>query len=129
MLGHVSKAAISNNALSRHISKHRFVGINKSPFEREVEWNMRPARSISKSCRWTSKANAASWRYGRTDPDPELHDLVITLLTRIGMIMEDVSPVALDARSGGVHARAHIVSEACTKIGALTAAVHSLIRE
>lgn len=44
------------------------------------------------------------------DIDPELHDLVITLLTRIGMIMEDASPVALDAKAGGIQSRVLIVT-------------------
>jgi len=64
-----------------------------------------------------------------TDADPELHDLVITLLTRIGMIMEDVSPVALDATPGGVGERVFILANAGNQISALIAAIQSLIKE
>ncbi|WP_309661760.1 hypothetical protein [Sphingomonas sp.] len=32
-------------------------------------------------------------------PDPDLMDLVVLLCTRIGMIMEDMSPLAIDASS------------------------------
>lgn len=64
-----------------------------------------------------------------TDADPELYDLVIILLTRIGMIMEDVSPVALDATPGEVGGRVLILANASKQISALITAIQFLIRE
>jgi len=41
-----------------------------------------------------------------TEPDnADVIDLVVKLCTRIGMIMEDVSPLALDASRGGMEFR------------------------
>ena len=65
----------------------------------------------------------------KTDKDPELHDLVITLLTRIGMIIEDVSSVALDATLVGVQGRVLIVADASARINALVTAVQALVKE
>ena len=62
-----------------------------------------------------------------TGMHPELHDLVITLLTRIGMIMEDVSPVALDVTPGGIQGRVLIVADASARITALIKAVQALM--
>lgn len=67
--------------------------------------------------------------HGDMDTDTELHDLVITLLTRIGMIMEDVSPVALDATAVGVQGRVLLVADASARITALVKAVQVLIKE
>ena len=65
----------------------------------------------------------------KIDKDPELHDLVITLLTRIGMIMEDIIPFVLDATPFGVQGRVVIVAGASARITALVMAVQALIKE
>ena len=37
--------------------------------------------------------------------DPDVKDLIVQLCTRIGMMMEDVSPLALDASHEGLEKR------------------------
>lgn len=64
-----------------------------------------------------------------TGMPPELHDLVMILLTRIGMIMEDVSPVALDVTPGEIQGRVLIVADASARITALIKAVQALVIE
>lgn len=49
--------------------------------------------------------------------DPDLIDLVVQLCTRIGAIMEDVSPLAINASRDGLEAR---VAEVVASIRRLT---------
>jgi hypothetical protein len=60
---------------------------------------------------------------------PENDELLIMLMTRVGMIMEDISVVALDARSAGLHDRVNVVADAATKIATLSAAARALSYE
>jgi hypothetical protein len=54
------------------------------------------------------------------DPhDSELIDLVIRLCTRISMMMEDVSPMALDALNEGLEARVVKVAKAARVIATM----------
>jgi hypothetical protein len=50
--------------------------------------------------------------------DPEVIELIVQLCTRIGMIMEDVGPLALNASREGLRAR---VAEIAVEIRAITA--------
>ncbi len=74
-----------------------------------------------------------SWRHENmkdtTTHDPEEVDLVIQLCTRMGIIMEDVSPLALHASREGLQQR---VAEIACEIRAMTAiagAAESLISQ
>jgi hypothetical protein len=60
--------------------------------------------------------------------DPDLIDLIIQLCTRIGMIMEDVSPLAIAATSDGLAARAEEVVRAIRTLAALAHAVEALLQ-
>jgi hypothetical protein len=54
--------------------------------------------------------------------DPDLIDLVVQLCTRIGMIMEDISPLALNASGDGLEAQ---VAEVAGAIRTLAALAHT----
>lgn len=60
--------------------------------------------------------------------DPDLMELVTQLLTRIGMIMEDVGPIALAASPKGLGARVDQVAEAVRTLAALAQAAGMLLR-
>ena len=53
--------------------------------------------------------------------------LVIQLNTHVGMIMEDVSPVALDVTPEGLEARVQEIGAASGRIAALVGAAQSLL--
>ena len=59
--------------------------------------------------------------------DPDLVDLFVQLCTRIGMIMEDVSPLAFNASREGLEARVAEVLGAVRTITALANAVQVLL--
>ena len=59
----------------------------------------------------------------------EKDELLIMLMTRVGMIMEDVSVVALVARSAGLHDRVRTVANAAAKIAALASAARVLAED
>jgi hypothetical protein len=59
--------------------------------------------------------------------DPDLSGLVIQLCTRIGMIMEDLSLVTLDASGEGLEARVDQVARAIRTMSALVHAAESLV--
>ncbi len=61
--------------------------------------------------------------------DPDLVALVVQLNTRIGMIMEDVSLVALDASSDGLEVRMQEIARASGRIAALVEAARVLLAE
>ncbi len=78
---------------------------------------------------WTSWA-----AYGVSVPkddvavtDPEVIDLVVQLCTRIGMIMEDVSPLALDASREGLERRVVEIANAARAMATIADAAHELI--
>lgn len=63
----------------------------------------------------------------RPDLDDDLIALVIQLNTRIGMIMEDVSLVALDATPVGLGARVREIAVSSGQITALVRAAQALL--
>ena len=62
-------------------------------------------------------------------PDPDRMDLVVQLCTRIGMIMEDMSPLAIDASSDGLKGRAAEVVRATRTMAVLVDAVEVLLEQ
>lgn len=61
--------------------------------------------------------------------DSDLIDLAVQLCTRIGMIMEDVSPLAIDASRDGLAPRAARVVGAIRRMRPLADAVEVLLRK
>ena len=89
----------------------------------EVEWNV----AHSQSCVWTS------WPHLGVVPvmDDETTEIVAQLCTRIGMIMEDTSSIALMIGGLSQEERLAAIAEldvAADKISALTNAVRALTR-
>lgn len=69
-------------------------GSNLSPVE---------LTGAQKSWVWTSQDSRDVSAYLDADaPDPDRIDLMVQLCTRIGMIMEDMSPLAIDTSSDGL---------------------------
>ena len=60
--------------------------------------------------------------------DAERIDLIVQLCTRIGMIMEGASPLALDASRDGLEARVADVVHSIRAVAALAEAVKVLLR-
>jgi hypothetical protein len=60
-------------------------------------------------------------------PDPDRMDLVVRLCTRIGMIMEDTSPLAIDASREGLKGRVAEVVRATRTMAVLVDAVEALL--
>ena len=60
--------------------------------------------------------------------DPDRIDWVVQLCTRIGMIMEDVCPLAIDASRTGLEARVAEVVRAIRTIAPLADAVEMLLQ-
>jgi hypothetical protein len=58
--------------------------------------------------------------------DSERIDLVVQLCTRIGMIMEDVSPLAMDGSFEGLHARVAAMVYATRRMAVLASAAEAL---
>ena len=54
--------------------------------------------------------------------DPDVTDLVVHLCARIGMLMEDASPLALDASHEGLEDR---VAELVNATGAMATVAHA----
>ena len=65
----------------------------------------------------------------QTALDPDLIALVVQINTRIGMIMEDVSLLALDATTEGLEARIRKIADAGRRIAALVGAAQALIAD
>ena len=59
--------------------------------------------------------------------DPEVINLVVQLRTRIGMIMEDVSPLALHASREGLETRVVEIASAGRAMATIADAAHELI--
>jgi hypothetical protein len=59
--------------------------------------------------------------------DPDVIDLVIRLCTRVGMMMEDISPLALDASRDVLDARVAEVAKAARDIAMMAAAAEALL--
>ena len=64
-----------------------------------------------------------------TNLDADLISLVVQLNMRIGMIMEDVSPVVLDPLRNRLKSRAREVACASAKIAALVDAAQALLEK
>ena len=63
-----------------------------------------------------------------TDPiDPDQIDPVVQLCTRIGKMMEDVSPLALDASREGLARRVSDVAGATRAMATIAAAAEALL--
>ena len=62
-------------------------------------------------------------------PDPDRIDLVVQLCTRIGMIMEDMSPLAIDTSSDGLKGRVAEVVRATRLMAALVDAAEALLEQ
>lgn len=61
--------------------------------------------------------------------DPDVLELITLLCTRIGMIMEDVSPVALTTTAEGMSLRVKQVAAASSTINKLASAAAVLMQE
>lgn len=62
-------------------------------------------------------------------PDPDRMDLVVQLCTRIGTIMEDISPFAIDTSSDGLQGRVAEVVRATRTMAVLADAVEVLLEQ
>ena len=80
---------------------------------------------------WTSSAGEASYRRvdEKLEIDTDLLELVTLLRTRIGMIMEDTSPVALSTSAEGMQLRLQQIAAASLTVNALVGAAQALLRE
>ena len=84
---------------------------------------------MRKSSVWTYRDSARVCGY-MDDPtlhDPDLVDLVVQLCTRIGMIMEDVGPLALVASPEGLEDRVHEIASAIRILVAVAHAAQVLL--
>ena len=61
--------------------------------------------------------------------DPDLIDLVVQLCTRIGMMMEDVSPLALKASRDGLEVRITHLVGAIRTMTPLADAIEALLED
>lgn len=61
--------------------------------------------------------------------DPDLSDLIVQLCTRIGMMMEDTSPLALNASRDGLEARVAEIVDAIRIMTPLADAAHMLLSQ
>jgi hypothetical protein len=59
--------------------------------------------------------------------DPARNEVVIQLCTRLGMLMEDVCPLALDASPGGLQTRVGRIARCVRAMAALADAAEALI--
>lgn len=81
--------------------------------------------ALPKSCVWTSEPSPSCV----PDMDQDTANLIACLHTRIGMIMEDASVVALElggARDYDQRARIEELSKSVSQMAALLAAAHAL---
>ena len=60
-------------------------------------------------------------------PDANKNELVIQLCTRIGMMMEDLSPLALDVSPVGLEARGAQITQGISAMATLAHAAQALI--
>ena len=60
--------------------------------------------------------------------DPDVIDLVVQLCTRIGMIMENATPVALDASREGLEERIAALAVATRTMATIAAAAEGLLQ-
>jgi len=59
--------------------------------------------------------------------DPARNDLVLQLCTKIGMMMEDLCPLALDASPDGLETRVEEIARCVRAMAALADAAEALI--
>ena len=58
---------------------------------------------------------------------PEVIDLVVQLCTRVGMMMEDVGPLALDASRTGLEKRVAELANSVRKMSVVVAAAQTIL--
>ena len=63
----------------------------------------------------------------KIDADGDRHELVVQLCTRIGMMMEDLIPIALDVSLGGLEGRVRDLALGVETMTALANAAHALV--
>ena len=61
------------------------------------------------------------------DSEADLIDLVVQLCTRISMIMEDISPLALEASREGLEERVAIIGRSTRTMETIAAAAQDLM--
>ncbi len=85
--------------------------------------------ATKKSCRWTSAANRGlrGTMEDANARDTNVTDLVVQLCTRIGMMMEDASPLALDALREGLEHRVTLLEYAIHDMGTVVQAAKVLL--
>lgn len=59
--------------------------------------------------------------------DPELTELIVQLCTRIGMIMEDVTPLATNASRDGLEVRVAEIARAIRTMSAISTGAEALL--
>lgn len=59
--------------------------------------------------------------------DPNVTDLVVRLCTRIGIMMEDLSPLALDASREGLERRVSDIASTTRAMAEIAAAAEALL--
>jgi hypothetical protein len=59
--------------------------------------------------------------------DPDVIDLVVQPCTRVGMMMEDISPVALDPSREGLEERVAVIVVATRNVATIAAAAEDLL--
>lgn len=86
-------------------------------------------RSAPESCGWTSSAThgVSVTMENLAATDPEVSEFVVQLCTRLGMIMEDVTVLALDASHEGLEQRVTELAKAAQTIAAVADAAQSLL--
>ena len=62
----------------------------------------------------------------QNDADTDRHELVVQLCTRIGMMMEDLIPIALDVSLGGLKGRVRDLALGVETMTALASAAQAL---
>ena len=93
--------------------------------EVQSSWRLR------KSWVWTSpdSKDVSAYMDDADAPDPDRMDLVVQLFTRIGMIMEDMSPLAIDASSDGLKGRVAKLVRATRTMAVLVEAAEALLEQ
>lgn len=91
----------------------------------QVQWSSRRAKKLGLDF---AGQRGRQWRMDDASPlDPELIDLVVRLCTRVGMIMEDCSPMALNASREDLHDRVSVIVSDVRTMGSIAEAVQRLL--
>src|SRR5258708_1637923 len=89
------------------------------------------SRLRQKSWVWTSPGSVrvGAEMADNDATDPNRIDLVVQLCTQIGMIMEDVSPLAIDASRNGLEARVAEIIRAIRLMAVIAGAAEALLKQ